>query len=244
MKKETLVIGDIHGSYDELLKLLELVKYEVNKYKIIFLGDYTDRGPKSKEVIDLLIEIKKLNDETVFLLGNHDDWFVSFLNGTIDGDNLAGFLEHGGYDTLKSYVPDFSKQNMDIHEVKRYIVKNHPDHVEFLNNLELYHEDDYFYYAHGGCKNYESDISKNIKEDLIWPNRVRFYNSKTELDKPIVIGHTVVTVIHKKYEPYISSKGDKIGIDGGIVFGAIFIAMIINNETGEYRFEILGDKVE
>lgn len=242
MKKETLVIGDIHGSYDELLKLLELVKYEVNKYKIIFLGDYTDRGPKSKEVIDLLIQIKEVNEETVFLLGNHDDWFVSFLNGTIDGDGLAGFLEYGGYDTLKSYVPDFSKQNMDIYDVKNYIIENYPHHIDFLNSLELYHEDNHYYYAHGGCKLFESDISKNTKNDFIWPPRVPFYNTKTELDKTIIVGHTVVTVIHKKYEPYIARRGDKIAIDGGIVFGGIFIAMLINNETGEYRFEILGEE--
>lgn len=238
MAKETLVIADIHGCLDELKELLKLVKYEKNRYKLIFLGDYVDRGIYSKEVIDLLIEIKKENDETVFLLGNHDDWFLSYLNGTIEKDSYDSWAHFGGLNTLKSYIkfnPQFSNENITARE---YILRDYPSHVEFLESLEYYHEDEHFYYAHGGCKTYLSDITKNEKNDFIWPNRKVFFNEEIELDKTLIVGHTIVKHIHGDFIPYISSRKDKIGIDGGMVFDGVFIGMLINNENGEYKFEI------
>ena len=73
-----LVISDIHGCLNEFLELLDLVDYQAGKDRLILLGDYVDRGPKSKEVVQKVMDLAK-NDNVVVLRGNHDQRIVTLV---------------------------------------------------------------------------------------------------------------------------------------------------------------------
>ena len=87
-----LAVGDIHGSYDKLIRLMEKVELDPEKDVLIFLGDYIDRGNQSKEVVNYLIELKKQFLSAVFLLGNHEQMLLEYLRG----DQNSPFLINGG----------------------------------------------------------------------------------------------------------------------------------------------------
>ncbi len=107
-------IGDIHGLYDSLKAILTQINFletkgpltQYKSEKIIFLGDYIDHGPSSKEVIDLLIDIPKYWDkEFIYLAGNHEDMLLHFLHNT---DETAAWAFNGGLDTLASFYPQWN----------------------------------------------------------------------------------------------------------------------------------------
>src|SRR5574341_1031850 len=96
------VIGDIHGCLDELRYLVEALPLTRGD-RLIFLGDYIDRGPNSSGVVSYLIQAQHhLNEnKLVFLKGNHEDMLLSFLG--LGGQHGDMFLINGGKATLTSY---------------------------------------------------------------------------------------------------------------------------------------------
>lgn len=97
MTKRTIAIGDIHGCSKALQSLLDAIEPATND-RLIFLGDYVDRGPDSKGVLEILIELRQ-HCECVFLLGNHEIMFQGVLRGL----DSALWLQAGGRQTLTSY---------------------------------------------------------------------------------------------------------------------------------------------
>lgn len=207
----TLVISDIHGCLDEFKKLLKLVNYLPNEDRLLLLGDYVDRGPKSKEVVQLVMKLTEYRN-VIVLRGNHDDRFISLLNMNLDV--LETFIKYGGKETLNSYCAEADTKS--INEVIRYINQHYQEHIEFLSNTKYYYEDNEFVYVHAGLdpnyKNWRDQPLNNfltIREDFI--------NTKTSVDKKIIFGHTQTSKLQDSSNIWFSD--DKIGIDGGCAFG-------------------------
>src|SRR5262245_33735884 len=123
-------IGDIHGMRDPLVKLLGSLPLEPSD-RLVFIGDYIDRGPDPKGTVDFLIEVAKQR-ECVFLMGNHEAMFLSFLGW--QGPSYFGkeaFLHNGGETTLQSY--GYFDADGDF--------KLPPEHEQFYKNLQLFHLD-------------------------------------------------------------------------------------------------------
>jgi len=100
------VIGDIHGCFDELVELLELIEQDAAQQSsgpkyVVFLGDLMDRGPKSKEVIDYLLNYKPDFANPVYLMGNHEEVFLKVLSGSLGA--LESWFEFGGRACVRSY---------------------------------------------------------------------------------------------------------------------------------------------
>jgi serine/threonine protein phosphatase 1 len=96
-----LAVGDVHGCIDELSLVLDAIE-PTSDDKVVFLGDYVDRGPNSRGVIDLLIALRNSRRcHTVFLRGNHEDMFLDFLGER--GSHGDAFLFNGGRATQASY---------------------------------------------------------------------------------------------------------------------------------------------
>ncbi|MBT7767373.1 MAG: serine/threonine protein phosphatase, partial [Bdellovibrionales bacterium] len=95
------VISDIHGCDTELKLLLNKLPLEPNKSKIIFLGDYIDRGIESKQVIDTIMELQGMFD-VVTLMGNHEEMLINFLQDPLS-EEAVSFVYNGGGSTLTSY---------------------------------------------------------------------------------------------------------------------------------------------
>mgnify|MGYP000043867848 CR=1 FL=1 len=113
---KTYVIGDIHGCYSELETLFNKIKFNKHYDKAIFVGDLIGRGPRSKEVINFVMN---LGDSAITLLGNHEIKFLSqvyhYLEVTPD---MVELFENS--QLLYSYKKWLSKKNF------LHIDKKHP----------------------------------------------------------------------------------------------------------------------
>src|SRR5271169_5978367 len=93
-------IGDIHGCPDELSAILKAIAPAAGD-TVVFVGDYVDRGPSARDVIELAMDLERGPAECVFLKGNHEDMMMSFLG--MPGSYGESFLFNGGIATLDSY---------------------------------------------------------------------------------------------------------------------------------------------
>ncbi len=196
LHSEIFAVGDIHGCVNELAALIEQLPLGPMS-TIVFLGDYVDRGAHSREVIDLIIDLKK-RVHVVTLMGNHESMFIEFLRSPQSA--AAGrFIFNGGGATLASYGD--GDGNYTIPE----------NHSDFLAGLDLFYQNDDFFFVHGGVP--EIPLAKiNAKKHgayMLWA-REPFLSSAYNWGKVIVHGHT------PGREAKISEN--RIGIDTGCVF--------------------------
>ncbi len=191
----TFVVGDIHGEITKLKAVVQNI-YKLNATaKIVFLGDYLNKGENSKAVLDYLISLKN----TVFLIGNHEYYFLEFL-------------KHGAYkDKLEKYASqttfvDFDMDIMTINE-KLYI-----PYKNFFDKLKAYHVTDEYFVSHAGVSvEYAEHELENIPIKEFLFNRYDFFNYTNKIHGKIAIfGHTGFNY------PYYD--GYKIGIDTSAVY--------------------------
>ena len=186
-----LAIGDIHGCLDQLKELMDKVM-PTSGDKVIFLGDYVDRGPASAGVINYLIEFGIAFPATIFLRGNHEQMFANYL----EGHDPAMFLINGGLKTLDSYQHSGQWPMPAAHNT-------------FLQDLINCYETEDYIFAHAGLRPdiplFEQDIN-----DLLWI-RQEFISSSYDWGKTVVYGHTPLK------KPFLTET--RIGLDTGCVYG-------------------------
>lgn len=192
-KGRLLAVGDIHGCLAQLKALLAKVA-PVDGDRLVFLGDYLDRGPDSAGVIDYLLALRERHPQTIFLRGNHEQMFLDFLNN----DSPGPFLENGGLQTLRSYL---AAQRWPIPAAHRHFV----DHLVDL------HQQDGFVFVHAGLRP-GIPVADQTRQDLLWI-RHPFLTSDYDWGKTVVFGHTVFA------EPLQSAR--RIGLDTGCVYGRL-----------------------
>lgn len=217
-------VGDIHGELAKLVALLERLELQPED-RLVFLGDYVDRGPDSAGVVDRLLELS-LHQECVFLLGNHESMLLDFLGyrgpGYFGGD---AFLMNGGDRTLASYgyfkARDPTPEGFQLPS----------DHETFYCNLKAYHAEGDYVFVHAGLGEKalqsgdpEFALRRSRYEDLLW--------NRTTSDRPhrlgvtIVYGHTPAADLGvRRNEPF------SLGIDTGAVFGGPLTAIRLPDET-------------
>ena len=203
-------VGDIHGRVDLLSKLVKKIAEDAatvtEKKKLIFLGDYVDRGEHSKEVIDFLLHKLPPDMEPVFLRGNHEDVMLRFLKG--DYAIGADWLRFGGMATLASYgvnpyVPGILE---NIRMVRNSLASQMPlAHKKFIATTEIFYVSGDFCFVHAGVRP-GVKLEKQKPEDLMW-SRTLFIGSMNDHGKIIVHGHTIVS------RPEI--RHNRIAIDTG-----------------------------
>jgi serine/threonine protein phosphatase 1 len=233
----TLAISDIHGCYDEFNALLRKVEYNPNEDKLILLGDYVDRGFKSKDVLG---QVKQLHEEwgVIVLRGNHDQMMLDAFNKE-DEDGL--WLNNGGLSTVESYVGlNYFECGFDYDtylEAKELIVKHYSHHIEFLKSLKLYHEDENHIYVHAGLHPFYENWKEQPTENFIWIRDI-FIRNSTCVDKKVVFGHTPTLNLSNNEVECIRDGiwfGEgKIGVDGGCCFGYQLNCVEINDEEVSY----------
>ncbi len=215
----TIVIGDIHGSYQSLQKGLSKINFNIETDRLIGLGDYVDGWSESVEVIRLLIEIQsKSQFDNIFILGNHDSMLLELLNRDFDRfrneeyirAEYSHWIDQDGESTYRSFL------KLNDSEIK--ILK-----TQFLDLLKPYHIEDNKLFVHAG---FDPNIGfaeslRNDPESLQW-NRSLFkkcllYKELNDahmfddFDK-IYIGHTP-TIAFDITEP--SKLGNVINLDQG-----------------------------
>ncbi|WP_309228316.1 metallophosphoesterase family protein [Virgibacillus saliphilus] len=223
----TFVISDIHGCLEEFMDLLEIVSYMPNKDRLVLAGDYVDRGPKSREVVDRIMFLAK-HEHVVVLRGNHDERFRTLIqDGNLDVYDL--FLSYGGVETLASYGYDAKKES--IKDIIPSMREKYADHVAFINETAYFYEDEHFIVVHAGLNPNSVDWKSQPLEDFL-SIRELFVNDPTNVGKRVIFGHTMTTKIHGKANVWFSD--DKIGIDGGCAMGNRLNCLEITTE-GEMK---------
>jgi serine/threonine protein phosphatase 1 len=173
--------------------------------RLVFLGDYVDRGNASAETVTLLCELRRALPATVFLRGNHEEMLLDFIG--LDGANKEAFFSNGGAQTLASY----GLSNVDqppAAEVARALVP--PAHLEFFAQMVLQHAAEGFAFVHAGVRP-GVPLAEQRREDLLWI-REEFLMVDHRLDETIVFGHT-------PYREVWFGGARKIGLDTGCVYG-------------------------
>ena len=208
MDGKIYAIGDIHGCLDALNRLLEKIRPDPARDRLVFLGDYINRGPDSKGVIERLIGIKKNHPLTVFLKGNHEVMFLDYLKGR----HKELFLHAGGLETLDSY-------DVNIFDGENGREKIPAMHLRFMQELAPYWESEDYIFVHAGFEKGRHPAMQR-PEWLFWADKKRFLKQRFPGGKKIVIfGHFA------EYEPVVME--DKVGIDSGAVYGGKLTCLVL-----------------
>ena len=216
-------VGDIHGECEMLEELLAKLPLQEGD-RVVFVGDYVDRGPDSRGVVDLLLAFAR-EWPCVFLLGNHESMFLDFI-GWRSPLYFAGdaFLMNGGDRTLASYgFFDVDDPPSGHFELPR-------QHEKFYRDLQLYHREGDYLFVHAGIgrelsneTDLEFALRKVYPEDMLW--------DRTSIDLPnrlgvtVVFGHTPRPDFDVRWNQPFS-----IGIDTGAVYGGRLTAIRLPDE--------------
>ncbi len=178
-------ISDIHGELEKLCRVLDRANPQKDD-TLIFMGDYIDRGTKSKEVVQKIIDMQHVCN-CVYLIGSHE---YALLHAQTDDYYNYLFWNYGGVQTVESYG---SFDN---------ILKTHGD---FFRSLKFYHLTDRYLFIHAGIRA-GIPLEKQNEVDMVYI-RGEFYNKPTGFPQKIIFGHT-------EFEKPQVQK-DKICIDTG-----------------------------
>ncbi|MEW5818773.1 MAG: metallophosphoesterase family protein [Cyanobacteriota bacterium] len=216
----TLVIGDIHGYYKHLEKLLEIVNYDNNSDRIIFLGDYIDRGDNPKKTIDFVIELSLENTNVISLMGNHEDLMLS--NITEDGRHSKSiWMSNGSDSTLKSFGLSLYG-SLNLIDIK---------YINFLSSLKQIFIDEelMMVFSHAGIDPTKPVHKQDLFDEYRGPMWIRsdFYNNKKPADAyTFIFGHTPTYNMREGLYDVLW-EDNKIGIDTGLCYGYKLTALEI-----------------
>ncbi len=205
----TFVIGDIHGCLDMLKRLVDKIQWNPAQDELIFVGDYIDRGPDPKGVVDYIVSLRNESPKIQCLIGNHEVIFLDYIRGK----DRRVFLMNGGMNTLESYAFHLIETEDDLLP---------PSHKEFFASLEYTIELEHYYVVHAGFRP-GVPLDEQDPDDLVWI-RDPFIYSTYDFGKKVIFGHTPF------YEPLVMDN--KVGIDTGAVYGNRLTCL----ELPEFRF--------
>jgi serine/threonine protein phosphatase 1 len=217
-----IAIGDIHGCCRSIEALLEKMSiYEDSQ--LVFIGDYIDRGPCSREVVDLMLELNEQRN-CIFLRGNHEQMLLDAL----ERGRLNLWLHNGGETTLRSYGTDPGE--MEFPE----------EHIEFFRSTRLYYETPNYLFVHAGIPAHQT-IKQSLEDpesyhEFLW-TRDHINLIETPWEKKVIFGHTPRTIPIE--------RPNMIGIDTGCVYSSFgygkLTALLLPEEKFIYQFSLDND---
>ncbi|OGO95641.1 MAG: serine/threonine protein phosphatase [Coxiella sp. RIFCSPHIGHO2_12_FULL_44_14] len=223
-------IGDIHGRYDLLTLLLRLIRQEAASYStarkiLVTLGDYIDRGPGARRVIDTFLHLPIDGFETRHLKGNHEKMLLDFME---DPEQGSVWLSNGGWATLLSYgfrASDLPKNARELPRLRDCLLKKIPQaHWDFFKSLHLFYQLGDYYFVHAGVHPGVA-LESQTEDDLLWI-REPFLSSEYDWGKIIVHGHSITHQPRKRF--------NRIGLDTGAFHTGVLTCLVLQGE--EHHF--------
>ena len=196
-------IGDIHGRDDLLARLHESIEREISEGEaersvtVVYLGDYVDRGPDSRAVIDRLLKRPVKGARSIHLKGNHEDALLRFLDGEEGGKS---WLAIGGGATVRGYGVRLRSE--DNEALEPAVIRDRlaqaipPEHLAFLRGLALSHTAGDYLFVHAGIKP-GLPLEDQDPKDLLWIRR-EFLRSRRRHEKVVIHGHSSGSEIVEK----------------------------------------------
>jgi len=236
-------IGDIHGRLDLLDDLLVRIQRDADNHpldrvrSLVFLGDYIDRGPESRGVIERLLGDPLAGFATVRLMGNHEAAMLAFLDGESDG---LDWLSFGGLETLMSYgvplpgPPRTQEQGKALRGALAAAVPAR--HVAFIRACVPYHSAGDYLFVHAGVRPGVA-LECQTPSDMMWI-REDFLRARMPLPGRVVVhGHTICDLPQ--------NRAHRIDIDTGAFFSGRLTSVALRgserrflstaDDTGEIR---------
>jgi serine/threonine protein phosphatase 1 len=218
-------IGDVHGRADLLEKVFSSIDADQRAYPVqrpiqVMIGDYIDRGPASRETLDMMIA-RSRTQEMVLLKGNHESYVAEFLQ---DPSILQSWQQYGGLQTLMSYglkppINANSAEQIELSAAFRQALP--PTHAELLARMRATFVCGDYFFVHAGVRPGVA-LKDQIEDDLLWI-RDDFLHSETDFGKFIVHGHTPVA------EPDI--RTNRINIDTGAYATGRLTCILLEKDT-------------
>lgn len=210
MDSNIYAVGDIHGCLEHLEQLLDEVQPDLSRDRLLFMGDYIDRGPQSRGVVDYILRLQKLYppENIICLKGNHEAMFLDFL----EGKDIEMFLFNGGLGTIEDYWGDVWERE------ERLTLP--PEHEKFFQELLTIYETPQYIFVHGGLRP-GLPLEEQQEEDLLWI-RGEFIASMEDFGRRVIFGHTPFK------RPLLMPN--KIGIDTGAVYGNFLTCLKLPQE--------------
>lgn len=228
-------IGDSHGCLDAMRALHDRILRDcegepggaARRLAVVYLGDYVDRGPESKGLVDLLIEQPLAGFESVHLMGNHEALLLDVLEH--DADPMP-WLINGGGATLKSYGIDPLARRVGPGGLRAALAQRIPPaHRRFFEGLRRSHVEGDYFFVHAGVRPGVALADQN-PDDLLWI-REPFLGSKADFGAVVVHGHTP--------ESAPVERPNRIGIDTGACYGGSLTALVLEGASRRYlRVEV------
>jgi len=221
-------IGDVHGCLDLLQRIWRLIESDIAgsnlRIKVVLLGDYIDRGPDSRGVVDFLLSARLPNSEIIYLRGNHDQSLLDFI---ADPSYYRLWRAFGAAATLASYgvAPPHFDREADYARARTELLRKCPsDHISFFEHLRPYYMIGDCLFVHAGIRPGIA-LRRQNHHDLLWI-RDQFLNSEQMFDKLIIHGHS----------PSIRPvrRRNRIGLDTGAYATGCLTAGVF--QGGECRF--------
>ncbi len=224
-------VGDIHGQRDMLAELLASMTSQplCNGDSVVFLGDYIDRGPQSKDVIEILLEFQGQQGNCIFLRGNHEQMMLDSRDGPPPiaagkpdrfafSEVMAGWFENGGLDTLRSYP---------VKDVELWWESIPDAHWKFIEATEMEYVTDRYHFVHAGLLSpgeaWEGELWG--LDPRLWI-REQFLESNVDFEGRIVVfGHTP----QRTGQPLILPN--KIGLDTAAAYGGPLTAAALDPDN-------------
>jgi serine/threonine protein phosphatase 1 len=201
-------VGDIHGMLDAFRRILMYIDADKpnEPRKIILLGDYIDRGPDSKGVIDLIIRLQNERgaDNVIALMGNHEDMALH---------DWRLWVSNGGQETMKSYGGDDDPAR-DISQ----------EHRAWMRKLPRYYETNHNIFVHAGIDDQPFiPMDQQSNSFLLWKRFHKGYNPN--ITKVLVHGHTPGA--------QVEMLPNRINLDTAAVFGGCLTAAKFGSDSGQ-----------
>lgn len=197
---EIFAIGDVHGCLTQLVNLVEICR-QLDRDGVrtfVFLGDYVDRGPASKGVVDFLIDLQRNDSRTICLRGNHEQMLMDVSQPDRSDRDLMTWFGNGGEATLQAYGVD---DPMDLP----------PEHLAWMRELPLIHEDSFRFFVHAGIRPGVPLDAQN-PHDLLWI-REPFLISTEPHASYVVHGHSPTA------NRLPDLRANRLNLDVGACFG-------------------------
>lgn len=225
-------IGDVHGRLDLLEDLLSRISEDARRHhadqarSLVFLGDYIDRGSESRGVVERLLDDPMPGFAKTYLMGNHEEAMLAFLEGLSDG---LDWLSFGGLETLMSYgVPlrALPRSEDSVRALRQALAEAVPQsHVDFLRGCPLHHSIGDYLFVHAGVRPGIA-LERQSPTDLMWI-RDDFLRSKVPLRGRIVVhGHSICDLPQ--------NREHRINIDTGAFVSGRLTSLVLRG--GERRF--------
>lgn len=217
-------IGDVHGRFDLLEELTAAIGRELRESRPartveIFLGDYIDRGPRSREVVAWLTAAPPLADERICLMGNHEELLLEALD---DVSAVSNWLFNGGGETLMSYLAVESGAPQVAGDVHAALVRALPEtHRAFVAALPRTVSFGRYLFVHAGVRP-KIPLSAQDPHDLVWI-REPFLSFEADFGWIVIHGHTPVA--HPDIRP------NRINIDTGAVFTGRLTCLVLEGSA-------------